>query len=257
MKLLTRIAGTLALAALTGTTWASPSYAATTPKVSAAFKTPNLAAGFTPQGMTTTPSGKLLLAEYKVGSNTRLVDVTTSGKVYGQLAISETHAGGIAIVGQWLFVQNDATPGHDTVRAYRMADVNAALAVSHANGGHPAYVKAAHLQVLADWQWASFMTADGQQLLAGHHGVGAGARMYRFNVDQSSGQLSAVSYVMVPENAQGAAMGGRVFTSGGGHLTVDGKDVKVPSHAEGVAVINGVAFIAFEGGAKSVEKVKL
>lgn len=252
-----RLFATLVLAATIGTTWASPAQAASTPSMVAAFSTPNLKAGFTPQGMTATPSGKLLLAEYKAGSNTRLVDVSTAGKVYGQVSIAPTHAGGISIVGQWLYVQNADTPDHDTVRAYRLSAVNAALSASHKASGHPVYVKADHLQELAKWQYASFMTADGGQLLSGHHGVGAGSLMYRFNVDQATGHLTAVSHVTVPENTQGVARGGTVFTSGGGRLTVSGVTSSIPSHAEGIAIINGTAYVAFEGGAKSLRKVQL
>lgn len=217
-----------------------------------AWPTPNLKAGFVPQGMTTWGQ-YVLMAEYKPGSNTRLVAVSQSnGKVYGQVAISSTHAGGLAIVGGWLYVQNADTVNHDAVRRYRLMDFSAAMAKSHKTKTHPVYIKQAGLQQLAPWQFASFMTTDGSQLLSGHHGVGTGARMYRFDVDQSTGLLTAVNYVMVPENAQGVAAAGTVFTSGGGHLTVAGVVLPIPSHAEGIVVINGTAIIAFEHGAKYV-----
>lgn len=228
------------------TALASPASASTT--YTKAWPTPNLSAGFIPQGMT--PYGnRVLMAEYKLGSNTRLVELDNKGKVLGWVSIAPTHAGGIAIVGNWLYVQNADTPNHDTVRAYKVSDLHFTK--------HPTYAKANHLQELKPWQFASFMTADGGQLLSGHHGVGQSSLMYRFNVDQKTGLLTAVSHVTVPNNTQGVAAGGTVFTSGGGHLVVNGVDRKIPSHAEGVIVIGKTAYIAFEGGAKYVLKINL
>lgn len=247
------IAALTALAFI-GSTWGASNASAASVT---AWATPNLKAGFTPQGMTTWGQD-VLMAEYKPGSNTRLVAVSpSSGKVYGQVSISPTHAGGIAIVGDWLYVQNADTANHDAVRRYRLTDLNAAMRRSHKTKTHPVFIKQAGLQQLAPWQFASFMTTDGFQLLSGHHGVGLGSRMYRFDVDQSTGLLTAVGYVMVPENTQGVAAAGTVFTSGGGHLTVAGVSLPIPSHAEGVVVLNDTAYISFEHGAKFVLGFKI
>lgn len=247
------IAALTALAFI-GSTWGASNASAATSVT--AWATPNLKAGFTPQGMTIWGQ-YVLMAEYKQGANSRLVAVNLQGKVYGQVSISPTHAGGIAIVGDWLYVQNADTVNHDAVRRYRLTDLNAAMRRSHKAKAHPVFIKQAGLQQLSPWQFASFMTADGSQLLSGHHGVGAGARMYRFDVDQSTGLLTALGYVMVPENAQGVAAAGTVFTSGGGHLQTDTGSFLIPSHAEGVVVINSTAYIAFERGAKSVLSFQL
>lgn len=241
--------------AFIGSTWGASNASAASSVT--AWATPNLKAGFTPQGMTTWDK-YILMAEYKPGSNTRLVAVSpSSGKVYGQVSISPTHAGGLAIVGDWLYVQNADTPNHDAVRRYRLTDLNTAMRRSHKTKAHPVFIKQAGLQQLDPWQFASFMTADGSQLLSGHHGEGLGSRMYRFDVDQPTGLLTAHGYVMVPENTQGVAAAGTVFTSGGGHLQTDTGSFLIPSHAEGVVVLNGMAYIAFEGHAKYVLSFKI
>jgi len=225
---------------------AAPAEAASL-KETNAWATPNLSAGFTPQGMTML-GNHVVMAEYKPGFNTRLVELDLNGKILGQVSIAPTHAGGIAVVGKWLYVQNADTPNHDTVRRYRVADLKLTK--------HPTYVKARGLQELAPWQFASFMTADDDQLLAGHHGMGEGSRMYRFDVDQKTGLLSALDYVIVPDNTQGVAPGG-VFTSGGGRLTVGSTVYSIPSHAEGVVVVDKTAYVAFEGKAKYVLRYQL
>lgn len=232
----------------------------TTLTTSVAFPTPNLSHGFTPQGMTATPSGKLMLAEYKAGENTRLVDVTVTGSIYGQISIAEGHAGGLAFVGDWLFVQDDATTGSDTVRRYALDDINAALATSHAAAGHPTYVAAAGTQTLDPWEFASVMVADGDQLLSGHHGVGEGARLYRYDVNQATGLLTSVGYVYFPENAQGIALdssGSVVTAAGGGHLFVGGVDYTIPSHVEGIVIFGSTIYMSFENGAANVLKATM
>lgn len=225
-----------------------------------AWKTPNLTAGYTPQGMTVWGS-RVVMAEYRTGSNSRLVAVNpATGKTYGQVSIAATHAGGIAIVGQWLFVENAATTGSDAVRRYRLVDFTAAMAKSHAAAAHPVYVHAAGLQQLAPWQFMSFAATDGVLLYAGHHGVGAGARMYTYAVDPVTGLLSALpGYVMIPENAQGMApVGGvAVYTCGGGRLIVGGVTLSMPTHAQGVVAVRGALYVAREGGAHYVLRVAL
>lgn len=255
-----KLTAALIATAFLGTAWSAPSASASSSAV--AWKTPNLQAGFTPQGMTywVRPGANMIVqAEYKVGSNTRLVAVNPNdGKVYGQVSISENHAGGIAIVGGWLFVQDQPRAGSEAVRRYDMRAISAGFLASH-KSGRPAFVAQAGLQELDNWQWASFMTADGAQLLSGHYGVGDGARMYRYDVDQKTGTLTVVpGYVTVPNLVQGVAMNGKtpVFAS---YLQLqDGtRNILIPAHAEGLVILKGTAYVAFEGGAKNVLKFKL
>lgn len=250
-----RLISTAALtAAILPGAMVTPAHAATTTNPGAkAFTLPNVAAGFTPQGMTVWGS-RVIVAEYKPGANTRLVAVNpVSGKVYGTVSIAATHAGGVSVAGAWLYVQNADTVGSDAVRRYSMSAVVNAFTRSHADHGHPVYARAAGLQQLAKWQFASVMTTDPAtgDLLSGHHGVGTGARLYRYAVNAATGALTTrPGYVTIPDNAQGVAVasGGRlVVTSGGGRLTVAGVTRSIPSHAEGVAIVSGRAYVAFEG----------
>lgn len=242
-------------AAVLATTWAAAP--ATASSTAVAWKTPNLSSRFIPQGMTTW--GKyVLMAEYKPGSNTRLVAVSpSSGKIYGQVSIAENHAGGIALVGGWLFVQDQPHETAEAIRRYKLIDLTAAMKKSH-SVKKPAYLKSAGLQQLAKWQYASFMTADGAQLLSGHYGMGESARMYRYNVDQKTGQVTSTGYVHVPDRVQGVGLYGKtpVYAS---HLrlTYGSTVLAIPDHAEGLVVLKGVAYVAFEGNSPNVLKIKL
>lgn len=264
MKFSLRTAAAALALAILGTAWAAPAGASSAAK---AWATPNLSAGYTPQGMTywhRPGPNMVVMGEYRPGANSRLVAVDPrSGKVYGQVAVAESHLGGIAIVGDWLFVQDQpdvAALGFESIRRYRLSTFSAAIQQSHAAKGHPVYVKAAGVQQLAPWQWASFMTAGPHgTLYAGHHGVGVSARVYAYAVDQKSGLLTAQGYMLAPDNTQGMAFDGDkpVYASGGGHLTVGGVSLSLPSHAQGVVVIGGKALVAFEGGAKNVLAIPL
>src|SRR4029078_10978555 len=102
---------------------------------------PLLDKGWTPQGLTAL-DGRLLQALYKDGSNSRLVALDpVTGKVYGTAAISETHAGGIAVVGDWLFVQAQPAAGSEVVRRYKLSKIRSALKTSHLLLNHPVYRK--------------------------------------------------------------------------------------------------------------------
>lgn len=249
-KLLATLATALAFVALTP----GSSHAAS----NVAWATPNLSQGFTPQGMTTW--GKyVVMAEYKAGSNTRLVAVNpTSGKTYGQVSIAETHAGGIAFANGFLFMEDAPRDGGEQVRLYVEKTLDAAFTASHKAGGHPVYVKSAGLQDLGQGRWASIMTSKGTTLYAGHHGVGSNASMQSYSV-AANGKLTLKSSQLIPELAQGAAFyGGQlIITAGGGHMYVAGVERSIPSHAQGVAVIKGVAYVAFENGGKNVLKFTL
>lgn len=243
-----------------GSTWGASSASAASS--AHAWKTPNLSAGFTPQGMTywVRPGANMIVqAEYKVGSNSRLVAVNPNdGKIYGQVSISENHSGGIAIVGDWLFVQDQPRTGSEAVRRYDMRAISAGFLASHKTG-RPAYVGQVGLQQLDNWQFASFMATDGDQILAGHYGVGDSARMYRYDVDRGTGHMTATpGYVTVPDYTQGVAMFGKIPTYAS-HLllTVAGIQTAVPDHAEGLVILKNVAYVAFEGSAKYVLKFKL
>lgn len=227
------------------------------------FRIPNLRTGWTPQGLTVL-DGRLLQAEYKDGRSTRLVSVDAkTGKVYGTVRIAATHAGGIAVVGDWLYVQDapDVGAGHEALRVYRVADVRKALKTCHLTGYKP-YVKHSVVQQLEPWQYASFMTTNGTILMAGHHGVKENVRMYLYDVDQATGLVEAKVYFLVPEFTDGAAYfpGGFVFVSHGhdgyGVMTrttqagVVTHEQRMPNLGEGATFVDGKIFISFESGAR-------
>lgn len=230
-----------------------------------AWKTPNLAAGFTPQGMAywyRTGANMVIMAEYKPGSNTRLVAVNPgTGIVYGQVSIAENHAGGAAIVGDWMFIQDQPHDGGESVRRYRMSDLERAFDYSHKHDKHPVYVTIAGVQSLGSpWAFASYAAEDNGQLLAGHYGIGSNVRMYRYDVDQKTGLLDTenATYVMTPEKVQGVAvMNYRPVYASSSHIRYGITDVSVPAHIEGLVILKGTAYASFEAGAKWVLKIKL
>lgn len=228
------------------------------------FRIPNLKTGWTPQGLTAL-DGRLLQAEYKDGRNTRLVSIDPkTGKVYGTVRIAATHAGGIAVVGDWLYVQDAPDPGHvghEVIRCYRVSDVRAGIKSSHIIGTKP-YVKRQHNQTLDQYQYASWMTTDGTVLIAGHHGIGEGSRAYAYSVDQATGLLTSHAYFLVPDFTDGAVVipGGYLFISHGqdgyGTLSTCGRtgtvyhQQRMPNLGEGAALIGKSIFFSFESGAR-------
>lgn len=260
---LSRIAAATVLAAVCGTTWAAPASAATAtatpsaPKVSQSFALPNVSKGFAPQG-TMTWKTYTVIAEYKASNNTRLVAVDAKGKVYGTVSIAETHAGGIATVGAWTYVEAQPTDGSDTILRYSTSAFNTAMTASH-KSGKPVYLKSVGSQKMPSWVFMSAATTDGTYLYVAHHGVGAGSRAYKLGVNQASGLLTVVSYVMTPDMVQGLALlnGALIYSVGGGHLVIGDQSITVGSHSEGITVRNGVVTVVFEAGVTHAKVVQL
>jgi hypothetical protein len=250
---------------------AATDHQSTSHRFDAAFKIPNLTKGYTPQGMTAWSDGHghslIIIGEYRRGHRSLLVAVDPiSARVFGTVAVAESHLGGIAIVDDWLFAQDHPHPGSEKIRRYKMSDLAAAWNASQAHDGKAYYVRqTGRPQQLAAWQFASFMSPYRGHLFAGHHGRGAGSRMYEYAVGRD-GWLSALpGWIRVPDLTDGVAVTGDrfVFSShgrGAGTMTVARRaqrlspiiTITTPGPGEGTTIADGRLYVQFEGGHRYV-----
>jgi hypothetical protein len=237
----------------------------------AAFKIPNLSKGYTPQGMTAWSDGHghslIIIGEYRPGRRSLLVAVDPiSARVFGTVAVAQSHLGGIAIVDDWLFAQDHPHTGSEKIRRYRMSDLAAAWNASQAHDGKAYYVRqAGRPQQLAPWQFASFMSPYRGHLFAGHHGRGAGARMYEYVVGRDGWLTALPGWIQVPNLTDGVAVTADrfVFSShrgGAGVMTVARRaqrlspivTITTPGPGEGTTIADGRLYVQFEGGHRYV-----
>jgi hypothetical protein len=243
----------------------------TSHRFDAAFRIPNLSKGYTPQGMTAWSDGHghslIILGEYRRGHRSLLVAVDPiSSRVFGTVAVAESHLGGIAIVDDWLFAQDHPHPGSEKIRRYRMSDLARAFNASQAHHGKAVYVRqTGRPQQLALWQFASFMSPYRGHLFAGHHGRGASARMYEYAVDRNGWLHALPGWIQVPDLTDGVAVTADrfVFSSharGAGTMTVARRtprltpitDFRTPGPGEGTTIADGRLYVQFEGGHRYV-----
>jgi hypothetical protein len=231
-----------------------------------AFATPNLAAGYKPQGMTTWPlpngSSLIILGEYKNKHNSYLVAVdTTTGHTYGTVKIAEAHLGGIAIVGNWLFAQDKPNTNHEKVRKYDMSKLARAFLKSHNTGIYPYVGKTGPPQPV---YWASFMSSYGGHLYTGHHGI-KDVDMVEYSVS-SAGVLRQVHVYQSPQLTDGVVVtadrfifishidsansfGIMTVTERTGHLS--DRPIRcfaMPNLGEGAVLDHGIVYTVFESG---------
>jgi hypothetical protein len=250
---------------------AATDHPSSTHRFDAAFKVPNLSKGYTPQGMTAWSDGRghslIILGEYRRGHRSLLVAIDPiSGRTFGTVSVAESHLGGIAIVDDWLFTQDHPHPGSEKVRRYKMSELAAAFNASQAHDGKAHYLaQTGKPQQLAKWQFASFMSPYRGHLFAGHHGRGAGSRMYEYAVAQD-GRLHALpGWIQVPALTDGVAVTADrfVFSShghGAGVMTVARRSQRLspittfdtPGPGEGTTIANGRLYVQFEGGQRYV-----
>jgi hypothetical protein len=231
---------------------------------------PNIAAGYVPQGMTSwTRNGQtlLILGEYKDGQKSRLIAVDPhTGGIYGQVLVAASHLGGIAIVGDWLFAQDQENANGESVRKYRLSTLAAAFDTSHASGQRtkPYVGRSGALQKLN--YWASFMTSDGGYLWAGHHGV-HDRTMYRYSVSADGALHRVGGGYEAPKYTDGVVVTADrfIFVShsrpdvpkGFGTMTVAARSAQrsagrhcfaMPNLGEGAVLIDGTVYTVFESG---------
>ena len=235
---------------------------------------------FVPQGLGTWPNWDgaghdLLIQSGYNGRRTVIVGIVPGGGVTRMPRLKrpngrfvKAHAGGVAVVGSWLFVTGKTVGGLPTVLRFPLDAVRASLA-----SGTPLQARAEiPLDVGTPGFAASFMAADGGTVWIGTFNSDNRNRMYQFGVGPAGG-LNRVGgpgdWTQVPKKTQGLMVTASHFvfsTSYGsqnrGNIYVIRRGQKLldnaypqdltcfaaPSMAEGVTQANGQAFLTFESG---------
>jgi hypothetical protein len=180
----------------------------------------------------------------------------------------DAHVGGVAVVGQWLFVAGPDAGGRPTVLRYGLDKVRAALA-----SGKPLKAQAQQaVDAGGSGFAASFLAADGASVWIGTFDVNSRNRMHQYGVGPKGGLKrigGAGAWTQVPKKTQGLAVTAahfifstssdsknrsNVYVVRRGKKYLDGaypQDLvcfAAPSMSEGIALSGGQAFLTFESG---------
>lgn len=216
---------------------------------------------YVPQGIGTwwNWSGKknlLLVTMYHTGKQSLIVGIDpATNKVVGDVAIAETHGGGITTSMGWAFVQG-STNG---IRKYKLSTLAAAMK----KAGTP-YVKAVGSERKV--YGASFLTSYGDSLWSGKFNDKGRDKMYEYKI-KSNGTLVTVNRAWeIPTKTQGLLVTKSHFiysTSYGrknlsnlyvvrrGQTDLDKAKLscfRAPSMSEGITEFGGRAYLVFESG---------
>ncbi|HEX8081226.1 MAG TPA: hypothetical protein VF557_13535 [Jatrophihabitans sp.] len=198
-----------------------------------------------------------LMASYHPGQNARIYGIAPGGGLVGTVEIADTHAGGIAVVGNWIYVQHTST----SIRKYRTSDIRRGM--NHRRG----YLYVASVGTPRTVYGASFMTASGNYLFSGKFNEDDRDRMYAYRVNRN-GSLTTLRNggYEVPKKTQGVAVLGDRFlfsTSYGrgdrgniyvvkrGYSSLDTARLRcfrAPSMNEGMTIYGNYVYVVFEGG---------
>ncbi len=223
----------------------------------------------TPQGIAAWPDwdGKggtlLVIGSYARGAESHLYGVDPeTGRLYGPVALKESHLGGIAVSGPWLITQGRSKIGREPVRRYRLADLRERLTAEPARDV-PFLAAAGESQEIYG---ADFMTSHDGRVWAGRYNNAARDLMYEYKVD-ADGVLRAVGAGWeIPPNTQGVLVTDNRFVFSRSHLATrasaflvterghrkldDAKRtcLRGPSMSENLAQIGPWVYLLSEGG---------
>ncbi|MFI5729036.1 hypothetical protein ACIA49_02880 [Kribbella sp. NPDC051587] len=218
-------------------------------------------ASYVPQGIGTwwNWSGSkdlLLVTMYHTGKQSLIVGIDpTTNKVVGDVAIAETHGGGITTSMGWAFVQG-STNG---IRKYKLSTLAAAMK----KAGTP-YVKAVGSERKV--YGASFLTSYGDSLWSGKFNDKGRDKMYEYKI-KSNGTLVTVNKAWeIPTKTQGLLVTkthfvfstsygrtnlGNLYVVRRGQPDLDKAKLscfRAPSMSEGITEYGGRAYLVFESG---------
>lgn len=185
-----------------------------------------------------------------------------SGKYTKIAYIAESHAGGIAIAGNWAFVQGgrSADGKWATIRKYRLSDLRAAFKSSAAS----TYVKQAGTP--RNVYGASFLSSYGGYLYSGQFNETKKDKMYRYKINADGSLTTQAGAIDVPMKTQGLTItkGHYVFSTSYGRdkrsnlyvvkrgyprwEVASGKCFRAPSMSEGLTQLGGHTYVLFESG---------
>lgn len=240
----------------------------------------DLLSGFVPQGLGTwagwggAGNDLLIQAGYN-DSRTAIVGIVPGGGVTRMPvlvrpdgAFVTAHAGGVAVVGSWLFVTGEVVNGAPTILRFPLDAVRASL-----TSGAPLQARAEiALDAGTSGFAASFMAADGGTLWIGTFDQDHRNRMYQFSVGPHGGLAhvgGAGNWLQVPKKTQGLTVTPTHFvfstswtSKANSNIYVVRRGAKLlddaypqdlvcfaaPSMSEGITTSNGKAFLTFESG---------
>lgn len=232
---------------------------------------PNLSS-FIPQSLVDWPNWDdaghdlLLLGMYRAGSPSYLVGIDPdASRVVATVAVEESHLGGLAFLGDWLFTGDNPWPhpGSPTVRRYRVAELRNTMLQAAAYGSQPYLRGDGPRQPV---HATDFMATDGDAMYAGNHGNPADGVMYRYSLDDDGWLRAEQGPWAVPARAQGLVITPDDFVfstdnnTGRGELVVVRREspgghprpigcIWMPSMPEGIAVHHRNLLATFESGA--------
>jgi hypothetical protein len=198
----------------------------------------------------------LLVSMYHTGKQSLIVGIDpATNKVVGDVAIAETHAGGITTSMGWAFVQGS----NNGIRKYKLSTLAAAMK----KAGTP-YVKAVGSERKV--YGASFLTSYGDSLFAGNFNDKGRDKMYEYKI-KANGTLTTINKAWeIPTKTQGLLVTKShfIFSTSLGRKNLSNLYVvrrgqpdldkaklscfRAPSMAEGITEFGGRAYLVFESG---------
>lgn len=209
-----------------------------------------------PQGITYLSSpGVHLTSHYKPdGSSARINAQLADGTDKGEFDMPYTHAGGLAVAGNYLHVAGE---GH--ISSFRLERVRTAFATS----GVPFLTSDVYTPI----NGSSFLFGAGDRLWAGDFTSGTTPQLmfeYRVEVD---GRITLLGQYAVPPKTQGVvvtsdrfifstsygrANPSRIYVVKRGYSSwpnAVGKCFEAPSMTQGMSLVSGVVYLNYESGA--------
>jgi hypothetical protein len=209
----------------------------------------------------------VLLGMYRNDHKSYLVGFDPdSGRTVGTVMIAPSHLGGMGVLGDWLFAQDDAPRGphnhHPKVRRYRIEALRAAMQNAIKTGDKVYLATDGPAQAI---DAIDFFAVDGDSAYAGNHGDPGAGRMYRYQLTSDGHLQQAEGPWATPPRAQGMVLTPEDFIFSAdegadrGQLAVIRRDAPghladpiacmwIPSMPEDMTVHNGNLFLVFESG---------
>jgi len=197
-----------------------------------------------------------LLVSYHSGQHARIYGITPSGGSVGALEIADTHAGGIAVVGNWVYVENNST----SIRKYRTSDIRTGL--NHRRG----YLYVKSVGTPRKVYGASFLTAYGSYIFSGKFNENGRDKMYAYKVNSNGSLTTQAGAIQVPTKTQGVAVlsdryifstsygrgnRGNIYVVKRGYKSLDSAKLscfRSPSMNEGAVAYGSYVYVVYESG---------
>jgi hypothetical protein len=208
----------------------------------------------------------ILLGMYREHHKSYLVGINPdTGAAIATVMIAPTHLGGMGIIGDWLFAQDDNPvphhKSHPTVRRYRVEALRAAMQQA-AHTGQKTYLDTDGTPEPIDA--IDFFAVEGNSVYAGNHGAPHG-RMYRYQLTPTGHLHPVEGPWSIPPRAQGMILTPEDFLFSGdeglgrGRLSVVRRATPdqtkapiaclwIPAMPEDLTVYNGNLISVFESG---------